>query len=85
MRLNPGTEELQKLLATAPVDVVHLTYRQKAYEHASKDYEFSRASILEHGQAGKCDMADTFAHPGWLQKSGLDDGVTIYDWMRPPI
>lgn len=85
VRRDPGIEELQKLLATAPVDIVHLIYRQKAYEHASKDYEFSRASILEHWQAGKCDMADTFAHPGWLRKSGLDDGVTIYDLTRPRV
>lgn len=83
IRRDPGIEELQKLLITAPVDIVHLIYRQKAYEHESKDYEFSRASVLEHWQAGKRDMADTLEHPEWLHKSGLDDGVSMYDLTRP--
>jgi len=83
VRRDPGIEELQKLLITAPVDIVHLIYRQKTYEHESKDYEFSRASVLEHWQAGKRDMADTLEHPEWLHKSGLDDGVSMYDLTRP--
>jgi NTE family protein len=79
----PGIRELQKLLATAPVDIVHLIFRQKPYEHESRDYEFSRASVLEHWQSGMRDMADTLAHPDWLRRTGLDDGVVTYDLSRP--
>jgi NTE family protein len=62
---------------------VHLIYRQRAYERESKDYEFSRASVLEHWQAGLSDMHDSLAHPEWLSRSGLDDGVAMYDLTRP--
>jgi NTE family protein len=78
-----GIQELQKLLNTSPVDIVHLIFRQKPYEHESRDYEFSRASVLEHWQAGMRDMADTIKHPDWLRRAGLDDGVATYDLTRP--
>ncbi|WP_308418180.1 DUF3734 domain-containing protein [Chitinimonas sp. BJB300] len=75
-----------RLLAEAirpiPTDIVHLIYRQTAWELESKDYEFSRVSVLEHWQAGKRDMCDTLTHPEWLKSSGLDEGVTQYDLTR---
>ncbi len=83
IRSDPGITELQRLLVTAPVDIVHLIYRQRAYEHESKDYEFSRASVLEHWGAGHRDMSDSVEHPDWLKHSGLDDGVNMYDLIRP--
>jgi NTE family protein len=83
LRKNPGIAELQKLLSTPKVDIVHLIYRQRAYEHGSKDFEFSRASVDEHWAAGERDIGDTLSHPEWLRRSGLDDGVTMYDLHRP--
>jgi NTE family protein len=83
IKSDPGIVELTGLLVTPPVDIVHLIYRQRAYEHESKDYEFSRASVLEHWQAGHADMGDTLTHPEWLSRSGLDDGVAMYDLNRP--
>ena len=50
----------------AAVDVVHLIYRSKHYESQSKDYEFSRASMLEHWAAGLADTQATLEDPRWL-------------------
>ena len=77
-----SVKSLIESMRDAPVDVVHLIYRQVSYELESKDYEFSRASVLEHWQAGQRDMRDTITHPEWLKSSGLDDGVTQYDLTR---
>jgi NTE family protein len=66
----------------APTDIVHLIYRQASYELESKDYEFSRFSVLEHWQAGQRDLRDTIMHPEWLKSSGIDEGVTQYDLTR---
>ena len=70
---------LADVMRAAPIDIVHLIYRQASYELESKDYEFSRASVLEHWQAGRRDMRDTIGHPEWLKSSGLGEGVTQYD------
>ncbi len=73
---------LAEAVRTAPADIVHLIYRQASWELESKDYEFSRVSVLEHWQAGQRDMRDTITHPEWLKSSGVDEGVTQYDLTR---
>jgi NTE family protein len=73
---------LAEAIQTASVDIVHLIYRQARWELESKDYEFSRQSVLEHWQAGQRDMRDTIAHPEWLKASGIDEGVTQYDLTK---
>ena len=78
-RDDPRVEILQAMTESAPVDIVHLIYRNKQYELESKDYEFSRASVREHWLAGQRDMAATIAHPERLKRSGMDDGITAYD------
>jgi NTE family protein len=76
---DPSVRHLAEAMRTAPTDIVHLIYRQRSWELESKDYEFSRASVLEHWQAGERDMRDTLRHPEWLKSSGSENGVTQYD------
>jgi NTE family protein len=47
------TRALIDLSASNIISVVHLIYRRKAYESQSKDYEFSRATMLEHWASGQ--------------------------------
>jgi NTE family protein len=79
---DPEVAHLRKVTHVAPIDIVHLIYRQSSYELESKDYEFSRASVLEHWRCGRQDAHDTLAHPEWLKSSGASDGVTQYDLTR---
>jgi NTE family protein len=78
-RDDPRVQMLAEMTESAPVDIVHLIYRNKRHELESKDYEFSRASVREHWQAGRSDMAATLAHAGALARSGMDEGITVYD------
>jgi NTE family protein len=75
---DPDVLMLAESIRNAPTDIVQMIYGKAAYELESKDYEFSRASVLEHWRAGQSDMCDTITHPEWLKFSGLDDGVTQY-------
>ncbi|MDB5815145.1 MAG: hypothetical protein JWM03_1640 [Rhodocyclales bacterium] len=75
-------QDVQDLVAankTAHIDIVHLIYRQERYELESKDYEFSRESVIRHWLSGQRDMSNTIDHPDLLNKSSVDDGVTVYD------
>lgn len=81
LRETPAVRQLCESLRTAPTDIVHLIYRKAAYELESKDYEFSRASVFEHWQAGQRDVRDTIAHPEWLKVCG-SAGVTQFDLTR---
>ena len=78
-RHDPRLEILNEMTASAPVDIVHLIYRNKRYELESKDYEFSRASVREHWAAGQRDMCATMSQPDKLLRSGVEEGVTVYD------
>jgi len=72
-----------KALAALPVEpavaVVHLIYRSKHYESQSKDYEFSRASMLEHWASGVADTQTTLEDPRWLNRDHGASGVHVFD------
>src|SRR5664279_6111028 len=67
LRDDPDARALAALPAEAAVSVVHLIYRSKHYESQSKDYEFSRASMLEHWSAGMADTQGTLDDPARQQ------------------
>jgi NTE family protein len=82
LKNDDSVRHLAEAMRAAPTDIAHLIYRQASYELESKDYEFSRASVLEHWRSGQRDMHDTVEHPEWLKSSGLGEGVTQYDLTR---
>lgn len=59
--------------------IVHLIYRAKGYEGASKDYEFSRATMEEHWAAGYADTVRTLRHREILKRPDNPDGVATFD------
>jgi NTE family protein len=79
LRQRPDMRRLAASCHAGDIDIVHLIYRQSRFEQESKDYEFSRATMLAHWEAGQRDMQHTVNHPDWLRKSSPGDGVTIYD------
>ena len=79
LRKDEDVARLHARVEAASVDIVHLIYRQKRYERSSKDYEFSRASVREHWEAGARDMRQAREHRDWPAGSTLDAGVTTYD------
>jgi NTE family protein len=82
LRSDPSVAALSAQMTHQPIDIVHLIYRDKPYELDTKDYEFSRAMVTEHWDAGARDMRNTIAHPEWLE-SATENGVTTYDLTEP--
>ena len=79
LRDDPDAKVLAGLPSETSVDVVHLIYRSKHYESQSKDYEFSRASMLEHWAAGLADTQRTLEDPRWLGRDRRNVGVHVFD------
>jgi len=82
LRDDESVELLRAQMNHAPIDIVHLIYRNRPYDLDSKDYEFSRATVREHWEAGVRDMRNTLAHPEWLE-SATENGVTTFDLTEP--
>jgi NTE family protein len=49
----------------------------------SKDYEFSRSSVLERWAEGRQDVRACIEHPDWLKPTDTGDAVTVYDLLNP--
>ena len=79
LRNDPDALALAATRCECAVDVVHLIYRSKHYESQSKDYEFSRLSMLEHWASGRADMAHTLHDPRWIGRSRSPTGVQVFD------
>ena len=63
-------------------NIVHLIYRSKPYEGVSKDFEFSRRTMVEHWQAGFEDAVRSLSHPEVLQRPDRLEGVRTFDWSK---
>lgn len=64
------------------VTIVHLIYRERAYETHARDYEFSRVSVEEHWEQGRKDVLQTLAHDNWKNRGHPQEGVTVLDLTR---
>jgi len=75
-----------KLLATQAdekvCNIVHLIYHSQRYEGFSKDFEFSRRTMVEHWQAGFEDAVRSLSHPEVLQRPDRLEAVRTFDYSK---
>lgn len=64
------------------VTIVHLIYRERAFETQARDYEFSRVSVEEHWEQGRKDVLTTLAHERWQSCIPPKPGVTVLDLTK---
>ncbi|MEO6270697.1 MAG: DUF3734 domain-containing protein, partial [Lautropia sp.] len=79
---DPDLLTLQAAAGERAVSIVHLIYRRVSHETHSKDYEFSRLSMLDHWRSGGNDVADTFENPRWATRVIGEEGVRVFDLTR---
>ena len=70
---------LGKWSCDSAITLVHLIYRQKNHELASKDYEVSRLSVEVHWQAGEQDIEHMLSQKSWLDRKLIKGEVTVFD------
>ena len=85
LRLDPDVKALRELSSGTHIDIVHFINRHCAYSSFSKDYEFSRAAMLQRWEAGLEDVRRSVAHPEWLKRSQLAEGIRTYDLTRDAV
>ena len=64
---------------SATITIMHLINRRLDTASSAKDYEFSRATVREHWEAGLDDVRRTCSHPDWLNATEIVDGVRAFD------
>jgi NTE family protein len=81
-RQDPRVRELACLAHENAVTVVHLVFRTEHYKSYAKDYEFSRATMLEHWRAGMEDVEASLRHQAWIRRSRPKFGTAVFDLGR---
>ena len=84
LKADPDVKRLQAAGRRGHIDIVHLINRRYSYTGSTKDYEFSRATVNDLWAAGLDDAKCFVAHPEWLIRTDVSDGVRVYDLMRGP-
>jgi NTE family protein len=79
---DPDVGFLRQVSHANYLTVMQLIYRRKTYEGNSKDYEFSRATMLEHWDAGRNDVRRSLRHTKWRERRYTEDGVAVFDLTR---
>jgi len=79
---DPDLIALKEATSERSVSVVHLIYRRVSHETHSKDYEFSRLSMLDHWRSGATDVTETLESPRWKMRSTAGDGTHVFDLTR---
>ncbi|HEY2660659.1 MAG TPA: patatin-like phospholipase family protein [Caulobacteraceae bacterium] len=69
---------LRELANENAVTIVQLIYRKRPYEGGSKDYEFSRQTMLEHWAGGVADVEHCARKKGLLPRT-REPGVVVID------
>ncbi|HEX4555220.1 MAG TPA: patatin-like phospholipase family protein [Xanthobacteraceae bacterium] len=78
----PQARRLYEHGCVTEMDLAQLIYRPMAPQGASKDFEFSRATMEARWQAGLSDARTTLLASPWLAPVSKDLGVRIFDVMH---
>jgi NTE family protein len=77
----PQAKLLEAASDQAVYNIVQLVYHSPTYEAQSKDYEFSRRTMLDHWRAGYDDADRTLSHPEVLALPAQDKSPAVYDFL----
>ncbi len=80
--------ELKKLIDLGRTGIIHVARfhcRGRQSDMASKDYEFSLPSILDHMKEGYDDVHDVLINPPWERKCPKEIGLVLYEISDHPV
>lgn len=78
-RNDPKLKELAELGCHTTMEVVHLSYRGKAWETATRDADFSAAAISERWGQGYQDASLALRQAAWMAPVPPHVGVVVYE------
>ncbi|MEO8723198.1 MAG: patatin-like phospholipase family protein [Sphingobium sp.] len=82
---DPDVKRLRAMSSDGAINIVHLIYRGRQWESGARDFEFSRATMLDHWQQGAHDVEGVM-HKGDLLARNISSGSSAtFDLASPNI
>lgn len=82
---DPNCKAATALACSKVSNVIHLIYRDKAYEQHFRDFQFGIATMREHWQSGLHDIRSTLSHANYFTKPDNVSGFITHDVHRDEI
>jgi NTE family protein len=76
---SPAARRLSEVSCENSVSVVQLIYRGKPHENGHRDYEFSRATMLQHWEAGVQAAQRALLSRNSIMTPGREGAVKVFD------
>lgn len=83
LRDDPVVKELQELNHCGAVNIVHFIYRSHAWESGARDFEFSRATMLDHWAQGHEAVEGVMCKGDLIAQNIIDGKSSTFDLDRP--
>jgi len=75
----PQAQRLYRMGCVTQMDIVQLIYRPMTSQGYQKDYEFSRATMVQRWEQGLIDGQVTLGDAPWLAPKDKETGVRVFD------
>jgi NTE family protein len=82
LRNDVDVQRLSAVCKRSDIALVHLINRRYSHSASSKDYEFSRATVMELWASGRDDVRRSIENPEWRNASESVNGMRVYDLSR---
>ncbi len=80
----PEAAAVRDMIEQGSVNIVHLIYRDRAWESGAKDFEFSRGTMLDHWEQGRTAVATAIETGNRLIARNILDGRSAtFDLSAP--
>ena len=79
IRDQPDVKLIGEFVDDGAVTIVQLVYRSKPYEGASRDYEFSRQTMVEHWMSGLSDVRRSMTQRDDFERKPAQGDTAVFD------
>lgn len=83
MRDDPIAKELEELNHCGAVNIVHFIYRSHAWESGARDFEFSRATMIDHWGQGHEAVDGVMCKGELIARNIINGKSSAFDLVQP--
>jgi NTE family protein len=82
LRNDPDAKALAKLACQENVTLAHIIRHDSGSDSGSKDYEFSRLTVMEHWETGRADVERGLKKKSWRERDRKLSGIQVFDLTK---
>ncbi len=79
LRKDADVQRLSETCDQGNISLIHLINRRYSHSASSKDYEFSRATVMDLWNSGLDAVRQSMADPKWMDAVRTENGMRVYD------